>query len=48
MSLLSIFFIIQPLFLQKAKPLYQIANIYLGFEFEFGPQRVRNLAFVCP
>ena len=27
-------------------------NIYLGlgfeFEFEFGPQRIRNLAMVCP
>ena len=36
----------QPLFLQKTKPLYP--NIYLGFEFEFGPQTIRNLAIVCP
>ena len=26
----------------------QIPNIYLGLGFEFGPQRVRDLAFVCP
>ena len=35
-SRFSMFFIIQPLFLQKNRPL-QIPNIYLGFEFEFGP-----------
>ena len=43
------FSIIQPLFLQKTKPFYiQIPNIYLGLVFEFGPQRIRDLAFVCP
>ena len=26
----------------------QIPNIYLGLGFEFGPQRIRNLAIVCP
>jgi hypothetical protein len=37
---LSMFSIIQLLFLQKTEPLYP--NIYLG------PQRIRDLAFVCP
>jgi hypothetical protein len=42
-SPLSMFFIIQPLFLQKKpKPLYPHPK-YL-----FGPQRIRDLAFVCP
>ena len=31
-------------FYKKTKPLYP--NIYLGFEF--GPQRIRDLAIVCP
>ena len=26
----------------------QIPNIYLGLEFEFGPQRIRDLDIVCP
>ena len=26
----------------------QIPNIYLGLEFEFGQQRIRDLAIVCP
>ena len=32
------------------KKLSHISNSYLGlgFEFEFGPQRIRDLAFVCP
>ena len=25
-----------------------IPNVYLGLGFEFGPQRFRDLAFVCP
>jgi hypothetical protein len=25
-----------------------IPNIYLGLRFEFGPQRIKDLAFVCP
>ena len=39
---LSMFFIIQPIFLQKLSIYIHIANIYLGlgFEFEFGPQRI--------
>ena len=47
-SPLSMFSIIQPLFLQRTKPLYSHSNIYLGLGFEFGPQRIRDLAFVCP
>ena len=49
LSSLSMFSINQPLFLQKTKPL-QIPNIYLelGFEIEFGPQKIRDLAIVCP
>ena len=49
-SPLSMFSIIQPLFLYKTLSLYiHIPNIYLGlgFEFEFGRQRIRDLAFVC-
>ena len=33
----------QPVFLQKTKPLYK----YLGLGFEFGPQRIKDLAIVC-
>ena len=47
-SPLSMFSIIQPLFLQKTKYYIQILNIYLGLGFEIGPQRIRDLAFVCP
>ena len=39
-SPLSMFSNIQPLFLQKT------TNINLGLGFEFGPQRIRDLAFV--
>jgi hypothetical protein len=45
---LSMFSIIQPLFLQKISLYIQIPNIYLEFEFEFGPPRIRNLAIVRP
>ena len=45
---LSMFSINQPLFLQKTKPLYPNLKYYLGLGFEFVPQRIRNLAFVCP
>ena len=53
-SPLSIISINQPLFLQKLSFNIQIPNIYLGlglefeFEFEFGPQRIRDLAIMCP
>ena len=42
------FFVIQPLFLLKSKPYILIPNIHLGLGFEFGPQRIMDLAFVCP
>jgi hypothetical protein len=50
MSPLSMFYNIQPLFLQKTNPLYPhpLLFIYLGLGFEFGPQRIRDLAIVCP
>ena len=39
-------------FYKKLSLYIQIPNIYLGlgfeFEFEFGPQRISDLAFVCP
>ena len=41
----SIFSIIQSLFLQKTK---HDVNLGLGFEFEFEPQKIRDVAFVCP
>jgi hypothetical protein len=47
-SPLSIFSINQPLFLKKLSLYNQIPNIYLGLGFEFGPQRIRDLAIVCP
>jgi hypothetical protein len=44
-SSLSMFSINQPLFLS----LYiQIPNIFWGLGFEFGPQRIWDLAIVCP
>ena len=45
---LSMFSIIQPLFLQKISLYIHIPNIYLGFEFEFRLQRIKDLAFECP
>jgi hypothetical protein len=30
------------------QPYIQIPNIYLGLGFEYGPQRIRDLAIVCP
>ena len=47
-SPLAIFIINQPLLLQKLSLYIHIPNIYLGLGFEFGPQRIRDLAFVCP
>ena len=37
-------------FYKKLSLYIQIPNIYLGmgFEFEFGPQRIRDLVIVCP
>ena len=42
----SMFSIIQPLLLQKFTPLYPHSQYFL--ELRFGPQRIRDLAFVCP
>ena len=47
-SPLSMFLIIQPLFLQKLRLYIHIPNIYLGLGFDFGPQKIRDLAFVYP
>ena len=48
-SPLSMFSIKKPLFLQKKLSLHiRIPNNYLGLGFEFGMQRIRNLAIVCP
>ena len=48
-SPLSMFSIIPPVFLQKLSLYIHIPNIYLGlgFEFEFGPQRIRDLVPSC-
>ena len=49
LSPLSMFSIIQSSFLQETIPFYiEIPNIYLGLVFEFGPQRIMDLAIVCP
>ena len=48
MSPFSMFSINQPLFLQKTSLYIHIPNIYLGLGFEFGSQRIRDLAIVCP
>ena len=48
-SLVHVFFNIQPLFLKKNISLYfHTPIIYQGLGFEFWPQRIRDLAFVCP
>ena len=47
LSPLSMFSINQPLFLQKLSLYIQIQNTCLGLGFEFGPQRIRDLAIVC-
>ena len=43
----SMFSIIQPLFLQKLILYIHIPNFNLGLEFDFLPQRIRDLVFVC-
>jgi hypothetical protein len=35
-------------FYKKLSLYIHIPNIYLGLEFEFGPQRIRDFSFVCP
>ena len=45
----SMLFIIYPLFLQNKLSLYiHIPNIFMKMRLEFGLQRIRDLAFVCP
>ena len=36
------------MFFKKLRLYIQIPNIYLVLGFEFGPQRIRDLAIVCP
>ena len=45
-SPLYMFFNIQPLFLQKTIPLYPL--IIFDWDLNFWPQRIMDLAFVCP
>ena len=49
MSPCPFFPLINQYFYKKLSLYIQIPNIYLGlgFEFEFGPKRIRNLAFIC-
>jgi hypothetical protein len=48
-SPLSIFFITHPYFYKKLSLYIHIKNIYLGLgRFEFGQQRIRDLATVRP
>ena len=47
-SPLSMYSIIQSLFLQKLSLYIHNAKIHLGLGFEFGLQRIRDLAFVFP
>ena len=35
-------------FYKKLSLYIHIPNIYLGLGLEFGPQRIRDLAFMCP
>ena len=44
-SPLTMFSIIQPLFLQKLSLYIHISNIYLGLGFQFGPQRMWALFY---
>ena len=43
-----IFPLINHYFYKKLSLYIQIPNIHLGLRFEFGPQRIRHLAIVCP
>ena len=42
------FSLINHYFYKKLSLYIQIPNMYLGLGFEFGPQRIRDLAIVCP
>ena len=47
-SLVRVFPLFNHYFNQKLSLYIHIPNIYWGLGFEFGPQRIRDLAFVCP
>ena len=47
-SAFFLFSVNKSLFLQKCRFNIQIANIYLGLGFGFGPQRIKDLAIVFP
>ena len=47
-SPLSMFSFNQPLVLQKTKHLYPNPKYLFEIGFKFGPQRIRDLAVVCP
>ena len=42
------FSLINHYFNKKLHLYKEIPNVYLGLGFEFGPQRIRDLAIVCP
>jgi hypothetical protein len=42
------FLLINHYFYKKLSLYIHIPNIYLGLGFEFGPQRIRDLAIMCP
>ena len=42
------FLLINNYFYKKLRLYIQIPKVYLGLGFEFGPQRIRDLAIVCP
>jgi hypothetical protein len=46
-SLMSMFSIIQPVFLQKTMHLFPNPKYLFKLGFEFEPQRIRDLAFLC-
>ena len=48
LSPLSMFSINQPILPQKISLYIQIPIIYVGLGYEFGPQRIKDLAIVCP
>ena len=47
-SPLSMFPLFNHYFYKNLSLYIHIPNVYLGLGFEFGPQRIRYLAFVCP
>ena len=47
-SLSKVFHLSTIIFTKKLSFYIQMPNIYLGLGFEFGPQRIRDLALVYP